>query len=306
MIRKPLKAPSVPISDADLEHVIKTSGQVIMSPKLDGFRCLIQDSTPKTSSLKMFPNLYVNDQLSNEWYNGFDGELVVGAYDDPKAFHNSTGALRRQSGEPDFTFWVFDDFTTPEFPYEDRLAILQERLNNIDSNRIKMLWYEVITCMADAEAFEKKCIDMGFEGTMVRLFGKPYKHGRATPNEQIILKRKTFVDIDCRIIGMEEGTENLNEKTINELGNSTRSSHKENKVPNGTLGAFILMHSNWNKPFNCGGWLGGTEQLRQEAWDNRDKLIGTWCKIKYQPHGSIDAPRLPIFLDFRPDFDLEV
>lgn len=304
MIRKPLKAPSKPLSDADLAHIIKTHGQVVMSPKLDGFRCLIQEAMPKTSSLKMFPNLYVNDQLSSEIYEGFDGELVVGAYDDPMAFNNSTGPLRREAGKPDFTFWVFDDFMTPEFPYEDRLAILQERVNNIDSPHIKVLEYRIITCLEEAMEYDAECVGRGFEGSMARLLDKPYKHGRATFNEAIIFKRKTFIDIDCRILGMVEGTTNMNEAKIDEMGHQKRSSHKENKVPNGTLGAFILQHPNWETPFQCGGWDGGTDELRQEAWDNKDELIGTWCTIKYQPHGSIDGPRLPIFLRFRPDFDI--
>ncbi len=305
MIKRPMKAPSDSIQDEQLAQIIDTYGFVIASPKLDGFRCVVDDG-PKTSSLKQFPNRYVNIMLSYAKYEGFDGELVVGAYDDPAAFNNSTGPLRRIEGDPAFTFYVFDDFTNPELGYELRLKGLHDRVAALGQNHpIKLLEFKVLKSVDAALQYEADCLEAGFEGIMLRVPGSIYKHGRASLKQEIIYKRKAFVDIDCKIIGFVEGSHNMNEATTSEMGLTKRASNKENLVPNGTLGAFILEHSNWESSFHCGGWKGGTAPMRQEVWDNQGKYLNTCGTMKYQPHGSIDKPRLPIFLRFRPEFDTE-
>lgn len=315
IIRKPQKAPTNPVPDIVLRQQMAKFGPVVGSPKLDGFRCLIQHG-PKTSSLKLFPNKFLNKELTNPLYEGLDGELVIGNPTDPDVFNRTTGALRRIEGEPDFSYYVFDDFNYPGLFYLERCEHLCTRLGidayNPTSGRIILLEAEWLSTFEEVIEYESRCVELGYEGAMVRFPKKSYKFGRTTELEAIIHKRKSFVDAEAVIVGVEEEMLNTNEKFKDAMGHSKRSSHKENKIPKGTLGAFILKSDLWDETFNCGNMKGVTNEMRKNMWDNRDELIGKTVTFKYQPHGTIEKPRLPTLkgkesvelLRFREGFDL--
>jgi len=68
------KGPSEPITNDQLSML---NYPIVGSPKLDGFRCVI-DSQPYTSSLKPWPNNFIRHELSKPEYQGLDGEIIVG------------------------------------------------------------------------------------------------------------------------------------------------------------------------------------------------------------------------------------
>ena len=290
MIKRPLKAPTESITN---EQLTQLRYPFLGSPKIDGIRCLIIDGEPKTSSLKPQPNDYVRNYLADFKFNYLDGELVVGNPSDPNSFNNSTGPLRRKDGTPDFTFLIFDYFAEPSKPYTERWIDHTIVFNDI---RVKILPQTLLHCPNDVIAFESKCVDMGFEGAMIRSLDGVYKQGRATFREANIFKRKPLEDSEAVIIGFTELQINLNEQTTNELGLSKRSSHQENKFGADTLGSFILLDLKWKQPFNCRGKISAS--LAKEIWDNKEKYLGKKVTYKYQKHGSIDAPRQPIFKAF--------
>ncbi|MCP3924863.1 MAG: hypothetical protein GY714_19975 [Desulfobacterales bacterium] len=294
MIRKPLKAPNASLEDSELELL---SYPVLGSAKIDGFRCLI-DGYAKTSSMKPQPNPFIQNELSFPWLNGLDGELVIGKPNDPGAFNKSTGPLRRQHGEPDFTFYVFDRFLKPNESYGKRWIL--ELQNFPYHSRVIALPQEVLKSPAQVIAFTKACINQGFEGAMIRTIDGKYKQGRATFNEMNIFKRKPLSDAEATIIGFNEKMTNLNPQEIDEMGYAKRASNQENKVPAGTLGSFILQSALWEKPFNCRGKI--DDPLALEIWNNKEKYLGKQVTFKYQAYGSIDAPRQPIFHRFYEEF----
>jgi len=290
MIKRPLKAPNTTLEDSDLHLLLYP---VVGSAKIDGFRCVI-DGTPKTSSMKPQPNPFVQKELSLPELNGLDGELVIGSPNSPETFNKSTGGLRRQYGEPDFTFYVFDSFLYPEQPYSTRWL---SQLQDIPSlPRITALPQEILNSPEEVIAFTNACIEQNFEGAMIRSLNGRYKQGRATFNEQIIFKRKPLTDAEATIIGFNEKMINHNPQEINELGLAKRASNKENKVPAGTLGSFVLKSPLWKKPFNCTGKL--NDQEKKAIWYLRENYLGKKVTFKYQQYGSIDAPRQPIFKCF--------
>ena len=65
-----------------LAHTIEDTSAVkfpcIVSPKLDGIRCIIIDGVAMSRSLKPIRNEYVQKCIGNREYNGLDGELIVG------------------------------------------------------------------------------------------------------------------------------------------------------------------------------------------------------------------------------------
>ena len=150
MIKRPMKAPGEPITDEQLEQI---KYPVYGSAKLDGFRAMVWDKV-YTSSMKLLPNLYVQRSLSNGDYNGLDGELIVGSYNDPNTFNNTTGPLRRRDGEPDFTFYVFDDFTYPTFTYATRWLIA----NDFSLPRVVILEQRKLNSPQEVIVFEIECL----------------------------------------------------------------------------------------------------------------------------------------------------
>jgi len=291
-MKRPLKAPSLSITDKELE---KLPYPVFGSPKLDGFRCVIVNGLAKTSSMKNIQNTFVFDYLSRKEFSGLDGELVVGKSNSPDTFNNTSGPLRRFDGCPDFTFFVFDRFGEDNLDYYDRwLASVNVRLT--DKRIIKLKQTPLNSPEAVIE-YTDKCIASNYEGAMIRTGSGLYKQGRATFKEMNIFKRKPLQDAEAKIIGFVEQMTNENEQEINEMGLTKRSSNAEYKVPANTLGSFILSSPLWLRPFNCGGGC-LTHAERKEIWDNVSKYSGKTVTFKYQAHGSLDAPRQPVFRRF--------
>jgi len=284
-IKRPQKAPINTITNEQLEKLVYP---VAGSPKLDGFRCLITDRAC-TSTMKSFTNRFVQQELSHSIYAGLDGEIVVGKPNDPDAFHNTSGPIRRFEGEPDFKLYAFDNVCDKTKPYYDRW------LSNTPSSskRVIILEQRILKSSDDVLTYEAEMLKAGYEGAIIRSLTSLYKEGRCTFNEMNIFKRKPFVDIEASIMGVEEAMENCNEKTVNELGLSKRSQNRENKVPKGTLGSFILWSPLWVRPFHAACGEGFTDTIKQKIWDNRQEYLGKTVTVKYQKYGSRKAPRMP-------------
>lgn len=301
-IRKPQKAPSESITDDQLIGLFNQYDYVLGSPKLDGYRCLCEDGA-FTSSMKPVTNKHIQSCLSGPAYNGLDGEICVGRPNDPNVFNNTTGAVRRAVGEPDFKLYVFDCFNNPGLGYELRTKYTRDICKSLDH----VVWIKQRKLYSPEEviAFEDEMVKAGYEGAMVRTPDAPYKPGRATLLDMNVFKRKPFDDDECTIIGFEEQQQNNNEKTLNEKGESTRSNHKENKTGKATLGKFICISKLWKIPFKIATGLGLDHKLRQEIWDDQPGYINAIYKYKFQRYGSIDAPRIPIGMGFRDPSDMD-
>lgn len=308
MIKRPLKAPSNPVTDDEVRAILK-KGPLACSPKLDGIRALCDGKNVLSSSLKPIDNKYIQRCISQSEYSGLDGELIVGspiAMDEfgmSTAFNTTTGAVRRSDGKPDFTFFVFDDFEYGHLTYEKRWLDMIDN-GGIGLPHVKVLEQRIVTTFDQFIECEMDFVNQGYEGMMPRTLHTKYKEGRATLKEGIIFKRKPVLDDEAEVVGFEEAMENQNEQTTNLLGTSTRSAHKENLVPKGTLGAFIMKSKKWKKTFNCGTGVGMTAKLRQHIWDNRDSFLHSLWSYKYQGYGSLDKPRQPILKGQRMKSDM--
>ena len=297
MIKRPMKAMSKSLTDKDAKLL---NYPVVGSPKLDGIRALVIDSQVLSSTLKPIGNKHIQMCLGKKIYNGLEGELIVGDPCDPDSFNNTTGAVRRSSGEPDFKFYVFDNFNEPSLSYKDRF--LNDSIKYAILPHIMVVEQTKIDTFHELLLFEEMVVNKGYEGAMIRSFDGVYKEGRTTLREQNIFKRKPVSDAEAKIMGFNEQMTNNNEQTLNELGKHVRSSHKENKTPAGTLGSLILKCDLWDEPFSCGS--GMTDEFKQEIWDNQDNYKELIVVFKYQAYGSRDKPRQPIFKGFRDKDDI--
>jgi DNA ligase-1 len=305
MITRPMKFLSESITDEQLELI---RYPMYGSAKLDGILALDTGVCVLSATLKKIGNKYIQKCLSEKEYEGLQGELIVGSpyaeNEEDDVFNRTTGPVRRSDGEPNFTFYVFDDFGYLNLSYEDRWLKMTQNVGDFQLPHVVVLEQTPLYCPQDVITFSNKKEDEGYEGAIIRAPWAPYKQGRTTFREQYGFKRVNWIHEEAEIIGFVEANENQNEKLTNELGLSKRSNHKENLVPKGTLGAFILKNNKWKKEFNCGTIKGGTIEFRQWVWDHRKECLGKiWC-YKYKAVGSIEAPRQPIGKGFRDKSDI--
>lgn len=294
MITKPLLA-----GKAELD---KIKYPVLVSPKLDGIRCLIINGQAVSRTLKPIPNKFIRETLSRPEFDGFDGELMLS---NPSAsFQEITSAVMSHDGEPDFIYWVFDwvngSHTIPYKLRKSQLAIWNTTQNNLKC--VRRLTQGEVTCEEMLLAYEELMLSKGFEGIMIRDPEGIYKQGRSTTKEGILLKLKRFADSEAVITGFEEKEINQNEQIRDERGYAKRSTSKSGMVPANTLGNFVVMDIKTGIEFKCGSGL--NDSLRTEIWANRPKYLNKIIKYKYQEIGVKVAPRCPIFLGFRDPIDL--
>lgn len=277
---------------------------LIATPKVDGIRCLRLLGGVVTRSLKPIPNQHIRDVLDHVLPFGADGEITSGSN-----FQECTSAVMKRSGEPRFTFQMFDLIPGDDLEreYRHRLRDMMEWYgNHLDCHEfVTIVPPRVIWGPKELDSYEVEMLDLGYEGIMVRDPCGPYKQGRSTVREGWLLKIKRFVDAEAVIVGFIEMMHNDNEATINELGLTQRSTSKAGKRPAGTLGKFQCIDVKTGIEFNIGTGEGLTYAMRQEIWDNRSTYLHKYMKYKYQDIGVKVAPRIPIFVGFRPLADMD-
>jgi DNA ligase-1 len=282
-------------TDDQIRNLFKKFGHMIASPKLDGIRCLIQDGVAFSRSLKLIPNNYIRSVLNHAQFNGLDGELIIGSPTAHNVYNNTVSSVMRIDGSPKFTFYVFDHCLNAN-PYEYRYELLKP----FAMANIEVLPMQIITNMGEMHAYEQSCLLQGYEGIILRDPGAEYKYGRSTAKQGGLIKVKRFEDSEALIIGIQEKMHNANEATTNELGRTQRSSHQENKIPMGVLGALLCRDIETGVEFNIG--TGFTDELRVQYWNS--KTIGKIAKYKSFKIGVKDAPRHPVFLGMRDPMDM--
>jgi DNA ligase-1 len=252
-------------------------------------------------TLKAIPNKHISAALSHPALNGLDGELIIGEPTSKFCYQSSVSGVMSHDGEPDFTFYVFDNYLAAG-GYRERYAELQRWHSASLPSFIKLLPQTVIANETELQVFEAECLEQGYEGLILRSFDAPYKFGRSTVKEGYLLKVKSFDDSDAEIIGFEEEMFNGNEAETNELGRTKRSTAKAGLSGKGTLGAFLVRDHITGVEFAIGTGL--TAEQRATAWGERDRLVGKLVKYRYFSVGVIEKPRHPVFAGYRDRIDL--
>jgi DNA ligase-1 len=292
MIKRPMLADSV-----------KDFGTIrypaLATPKLDGIRCLKVDGRALSRSFKPIPNKLIRGQIETFLPDGVDGELIAGS------FNQTTSGVMTRTGSPVFKYYIFDYVKDdPNKPYQERMADLLElgMSNPIISTFVELVLPITINNEEQLLEYERKCLDEGYEGVMLRDPKGPYKFGRSTVREGWLLKVKRFEDSEAVVIGFEELMTNDNPQEVDELGYAKRATKKENLVPAGTLGSFRVRDLKTSQEFSVGSGMDAA--FRLEVWNNQDAYVGKILKYKYFPTGSKDLPRFPIFIGFRDPRDM--
>lgn len=299
---KPMLAETLPVGVAPAFPVAAT-------PKLDGIRALKVGGRLVSRSFKPIPNVSVRAVLEEILPDGADGELMYGT-----SFQECTSAvMRAKQGAPTkgFKYFWFDYVHGDgQVPYAKRMEAMRAYVRahgktfrkHAAEVEIVPLYPTLLRNEDELDAYENRVVGEGYEGVIVRDPDGPYKFGRSTLREGLMLKIKRFLDAEAIVVGAEELMHNENEATTNALGNKKRSSHKKNKVPAGTLGALVVEDPHQGFRFNIG--TGFTDAGRADLWKRRDSLVGKLVKYKYMSVGVKTAPRHPVFLGFRHKNDM--
>jgi DNA ligase-1 len=272
---------------------------VLVSPKLDGIRCLIdQNGTPVTRSLKAIPNIAISRALQG--LPPLDGELVVGDPTAKDCYRKTNSGVMSYDGEPDdWAFWVFDCVELGDFRTRLGWAGDFASSKSKKSPYLRAVPHKLVCSVDEVQEFEAQMLAKGYEGIMGRDPVGPYKYGRATLREGWLWKLKRFEDSEAVILDFDERMHNANAAKTNALGYKERSSHKENLVPMGTLGALKVRDVKTGVEFDIG--TGFSDAERAAIWKSGGEWLGKIVKYKFLPVGVKDKPRHPVYLGPRTD-----
>lgn len=297
-------------TDADLT---KLRYPCLVSVKYDGVKAVRFNGALRGRSFKQYRNNYLNLIFDKPEFEGFEGEIVVG-YDlfADDLCRSTTSSVNSFEGTPIYG-WLLYDYVTEEtvsLPYWHRLAKLDEYLNTLPvditpiQHYIQIVGIKTVNNEEELLNFESRYLAKGAEGVIIRDGNSLYKQGRTTVNSQEVLRLKRYQDEEGIVLEIIEGNHNENEAEINELGLTSRSSHKANLVPNCMVGSLIVKSSATGQidTISAGKM---THDERKYYFENQNEIIGSIVKYKHFATGVKDKKRFPRFIGFRSPTDME-
>lgn len=281
----------------------------LVSPKLDGIRAVNRGEGMISRSLKLLPNLHMQNIFGDKCLF-LDGELIDGDDKDSDVFNRTQSSIMSKDKEAfNVTYHVFDcvdnDILNEPFEIRHNLAkirvqFLQERFPTL---KVKIVPHKLVYSLEELLAFESECLEEGYEGIMGRSPKGVYKtNARCTWNEGIIFKLKRFKDEEGVIVGFVERMHNTNEDQTNELGRTFRRDTKDAKQAMGMVGKFLVQTEDYGI-IEVGPGQFKHDELKF-VWEHREPFISKYLKFRHFPHGMKDKPRFPRAIGFRDEMDM--
>jgi len=250
--------------------------------KFDGVRCLAVLNSDKTVTLlsrkgKEFPHLehIKADVVANNSDQALvlDGEL----YSDTLTFQELVGLVKRVTLKPgndkqmlEVSLRVYDcvHIMNGSADFQDRYLTIM----GITHGAKYLSLVENIGVDNEAQIHEaqRKFVEEGYEGAMVRNLKGAYAIGKRSPDLQ---KVKTFLDGEYEIVGFSEAT-----------GNDAGTVIWECKTPEGLT--FRVRPR-------------GTREARTEQYQNGNDYIGKQLTVRYQELTDDGVPRFPVGITIR-------
>jgi len=155
----------------------------------------------------------------------------------------------------------------------------------------------------------------GYEGGIFRALDGKHKDGYSSPTHRGLLRAKTFIHVDARVLRVLEGQSNQNEATTNLLGHTERSTHQANMVPNGMVGTVVAelledaKHPTTGKLLHQKGEIvdfgAGRMDHGERALFFREphRIVGKIMRGKIFTTGIKDKPRFPTYQNLRSEED---
>ena len=281
-------------------HETKIEGTRILQPKLDGVRCLtVVDFESRTvvqytrNGKELANFTHITDALAKhidifERSYVLDGEVVSNSFQDlMKQVHRKDDV---QAG--DARLMLFDIVPLSEFK-AGKSTLGQKRRHNLLKtfkevfdqvgyiDIIPQIEVDLETFVGQVEYkdYNKKMVEDGFEGIMIKNIDAKYECKRSTS----WLKMKPFIEVSLSVTAVEEGT-GRNE---------------------GKLGALVCEGEDDGKFIRVNVGSGLTDEQRAEFWAAKDSLIRQVVEVRAdaatrsQDSEDVYSLRFPRFLRFR-------
>jgi len=237
-------------------------------PKLDGLRCIAIMKNGKVrlfsrtqKEYKTLPHIIAEiETLFGEHKNLIlDGELYNHSL--KKDFNKITSLIKRDEVHPshkDIQYHIYDVVAKGSYP------VRTNPLQVLSGDFCKKVETVLIESRVELEKYQALCVEKGYEGCMYRRMDAEYEHKRSSG----LLKVKSFVDAEFKIVDMEEGCGKLM----------------------GKVGAFYceIDGQKFKAKPAC------TEEQSQDYWIRKTDCIGKMATIKYQNLTPAGIPRFPI------------
>jgi DNA ligase-1 len=289
----------LPREKPDLE---KLPYPLLMSPKLDGMRCLTTGQGGLTRSKKPVANKHIQEGLK-KLPAFLDGELMAGTEPTGQEIFSKTMKLcRSHTKVGEWSYWLFDRFADPDTPFHRRLSELRKLAKDVPSLGLRILPQYKVNNPGEVCVYEEEFLAQGYEGGVLRNPHKKYKHGRATLNEEIGWKLKQFVDGEALVVGMSPLMHNENDAFVSETGHQKRS-----KVATGLRASKSLMGTLHCRDIETDVFFdlgSGFTAAQREWWFKPHNWKNKIIVYKKFAHGEKDKPRHPIFKGIRDALDL--
>ena len=156
---------SAPTDDATLKAHFAAGNWGYYSHKIDGIRCLGHNGKAYSRKGLLIPNVYVQEAFATGDYDGFDGELVVGAANDPDVYRKTYSGVMSEHGEPDFCFHVFGVWNDLSTKFKDLTYSIRLRPRIGSVELVKQVEVHSYEQLAECEA---ESLQLGYEGGMYR------------------------------------------------------------------------------------------------------------------------------------------
>ena len=272
--------------------------QCSASYKYDGIRAIVKDGTVLSRQLIPLPNRCLQKMFRH--LEGLDGEIMLEkSMHVPLDHYTIQSAVRAQEGEHHFIFYIFDQFEDPDDTWLTRQRYLHMNQGIKETDDARIVGQESLQDHAHLLKFEQEALQAGQEGVIVRRHNQPYKFGRSTFNTGGLFRLKRTEDFEGVIVGFEEAQANLNEAQEDAFGLIKRSSHQENKVGKGMVGAFLVLYKGKTHRVAAGAL---THNQRKELWENQELYMGDSLIARHMPYGAKDDLRHARVVSLR--FDL--
>jgi len=269
----------------------KVTYPVDVQPKLDGVRCLAYwdgDSVKLMSRGGKQWNCcqHIIDELEQvlptDWV--LDGELYIHG----KTFQEITKLVKTTKllAKPESVNVQFHVYDVPRAGYEQTeiggstwdnrkmsLLLIDEFVENCKS--VVAVRTDFAAHEEDVYELQSEYLEEGYEGAIVREYDGEYKFGYRSNK---LLKVKNFMDEEYLIAGFTTGVGRFDGCVVWVCMTEDGQSFKV--VPQGTM------------------------EERQETYQNADKHIGDWLKVKFFELTDDGIPRFPVGLGIRPLEDM--
>lgn len=259
------------------------------SPKFDGIRAVIINGQAFSRNMILIPNRHVQDYFKDGLCDGLDGELLCGAHD-KDVFKRTSSIVRSVDGGSAWHFKAFDIVpglaadVLPLMNFTSRLQMLRERmclLQDEGKAKVSMVVQTLILSAAELDAFEMQALADGYEGVMLRNPNALYKHGRATPTSQDLLKVKRFEDSEAVVLGWSPLIE-------------VRSGRIRHDMLMGSLQVRDIYSG---VTFSIGSGFDASERSKYAIVPPTGQVL----TYQFFAQGAYEKPRFPTFKGFRTD-----